>query len=937
MYIAPQSAVGLVRFLERSSMHITSERSPSSRRPSWLRLVAAAAVVAATAVPAWAQGAVASPAGKPSSTGLPPLIDRELFFGNPEITGAQISPDGQYIAFIKPYKDTRNIWVKKTGDPFDAARLVTADTKRPIPGYAWTRDSRFILFVQDNAGDENYNLYAVNPADQPASGQDAPPARNLTDAKSARAFIYAVPKTQPDVLYVGLNDRDAAWHDVYRVHIASGKRELVRQNTERISGWVFDLEGRLRLATRTTDDGSTEILEVADSGFRQVYSCTVFESCGPVRFHKDGRRVYMQTNKGDTDLVRLVLFDPSNGSEEVVESDPLKRVDFGNAIFSDLDDEMKVTSYQDERRRLYFRDTTWEADHAFLTKQLGNKEVNINSSTADETRWLVSATSDTEPGATYLFDRRARQLAKQYVVREKLPREHLAAVTSIRYTSSDGLEIPAYLTLPKGVAPKHLPVVVVPHGGPWARDTWGYNSMAQFLANRGYAVLQPNFRGSTGYGKTFLNAGNKQWGDLMQDDITWGVKHLVSTGIADPKRVGIMGGSYGGYATLAGVAFTPDLYAAGVAIVAPSNLITLMDSIPPYWEAVRKIFHARMADPGTPEGKKQLERQSPLNSADKITTPLLVVQGANDPRVKQAESDQIVIALRDRGFPVKYLVAPDEGHGFARPVNNMAMFAAAEAFLGTHLGSRFQEDMPADVAARLKEITVDPKTVTLKKNVETTSVGAPTPVAELQPGTTKYQAAIAAGGQNISMDVTQVIAEENGVLVATETAQTPMGEISDRTTLDKRSLQVKKRSMRQGPVEIELTFDGDKATGTMAMNGQSKPVDVTVGGPVFGDGAAGHAVLARLPLADGYTTTYRNFDVQRQKPTIKQLTVAGSEDVTVPAGQFTTWKVELASAEGEPGATTVWVDKATRKVVKTTATLPQMGGATLTSELAAGS
>jgi dipeptidyl aminopeptidase/acylaminoacyl peptidase len=911
------------------------ERRALSAGHGWWRAAATAAVVLALASPALAQGVeTARAAGSAATAGLPPLLDRELFFGNPEIAGAQISPDGQYIAFIKPYKDTRNIWVKKTGEPFDAARLVTADTRRPIPAYFWTRDSRFILFVQDAGGDENFNVYAVNPAEAPAPGQDAPVARNLTDAKNVRAFIYAVPKKQPGIIFVGLNDRDAAWHDVYRVEITSGTRELVRQNTDRIAGWVFDLDGRLRLAARTTDDGSTEILEVTEGGMRPVYTCTVFESCGPVRFHKDGRRVYMRTNKGDADLIRLVLFDPASGKEEVVESDPLERVDFGNAFFSDLDDELKATAYEDDRRRLYFRDKAWEADYAFLKEQLGDKEVNISSSTADESRWLVSATGDTEPGATYLFDRRARQLAKQYVVREKLPREHLAPMTAIRYVSSDGLEIPAYLTLPKGVPARNLPLVVVPHGGPWSRDSWGYGGFPQFLANRGYAVLQPNFRGSTGFGKRFLNAGNKQWGDLMQDDITWGVKHLVGKGIADPKRVGIMGGSYGGYATLAGVAFTPDLYAAGVAIVAPSNLITLLDSIPPYWEAIRKVFHARMADPNTPEGRTQLERQSPLNSADKISTPLLVVQGANDPRVKRAESDQIVIALRDRGFPVEYLVAPDEGHGFARPVNNMAMFAAAEAFLAKHLNARFQKDMPPEVATRLKEITVDPKTVTLQKTIESTSIAAPKPVADLAPGTSHYQAAIAAGGQNITIAVTQVIAEENGAWVATETLQTPMGEVSDRTTIDKGSLQVRKRSLRQGPVAIDLAFENGKATGTMAMGGQAKPVEVEVGGPIFADGAAGHAALARLPLADGYSTTFRNFDVQRQKTTLKQVSVAGTDEVTVPAGTFTAWKLEIASAEGEPGITTLWVDTASRKVVKMIATLPQMGGATMTSELA---
>jgi dipeptidyl aminopeptidase/acylaminoacyl peptidase len=285
--------------------------------------------------------------------------------------------------------------------------------------------------------------------------------------------------------------------------------------------------------------------------------------------------------------------------------------------------------------------------------------------------------------------------------------------------------------LPKGVPAKGLPAIVVPHGGPWARDSWGFNNLAQFLANRGYAVLMPNFRGSTGYGKKFLNAGNKQWGEKMQDDVTWGVKYLVAQGVADPKRVGIMGGSYGGYATLAGVAFTPDVYAAAVSIVGPSNLITLLDSIPPYWEAGRIIFHERMGNPKTPEGKAQLAKQSPLNSAQKIKTPLLVAQGANDPRVKKAESEQIVIALRDRGFPVEYILAPDEGHGFARPVNSMALWAATEKFFAKHLGGRYQEDMTPEVGARLKEITVDPKTVTLSKTVDLSRVGVPKPAAVL--------------------------------------------------------------------------------------------------------------------------------------------------------------------------------------------------------------
>jgi dienelactone hydrolase len=546
---------------------------------------------------------------------------------------------------------------------------------------------------------------------------------------------------------------------------------------------------------------------------------------------------------------------------------------------------------------------------------------------------LITASRDTDPGERYLFDRQTKKLTLQYKVRERIPREHMAEMKAVRYASSDGLEIPAFLTLPKAVGAKGLPAIVVPHGGPWARDTWGFNNLAQFLANRGYAVLMPNFRGSTGYGKKFLNAGNKQWGDKMQDDITWGVKYLVAQGIADPKRTGIMGGSYGGYATLAGVAFTPDVYAAAVSIVGPSNLITLLDSIPPYWEAGRIIFHERMGNPKTPEGQAQLVRQSPLNSAQRIKTPLLVAQGANDPRVKKAESEQIVIALRDRGFPVEYILAPDEGHGFQRPVNSMALWAASEAFFAKHIGGRFQEGATPEVATRLKEITVDPKTVVLSKPVDAAAIGVPKVVASLSPGRASYQGKIEAGGQTIPMSITQTIEEKGGVWVVTGTAKMPMGDAVDVTTLDKATLVLRKRSIKQGPAVIELVFEGGKATGTMAMGGDPKPVSVDLGGPLFADGAGGQEAVGALPLAEGYRTTFRNFDVRQQKVQLKQAKVAGSEDVTVPAGTFTAWKVEIASADGEPGSTTIWVAKDTRKVVKTTTTLPQMGGAVVTTEL----
>ena len=582
-----------------------------SFRPRLARLV----LVSALAVPmaAVAQTPAAAPA-KPVSAakamapkGLPPVLDRELFFGNPEIAGAQLSPDGKWTAFLKPWKETRNVWVKKTGDPYDKAHLVTAEPKRPVAGFFWSRDSKYILFVKDKDGDENFNVWAVDPAAKPEAGKDAPTARNLTDAKSVQAQIYDVPKTDPDIVFVGLNDRDAAWHDLYRVKISTGERTLLRKNTEKIVGWDFDLAGQLRLAARIADNGDTEVLRVDPEGFTKIYSCSVFESCNTVRFHKDGKRVYMQSSKGEPDLTRLLLFDPATGKEEAVETDPKGRVDFGSAIFSEATDELAATSYEDEKTRIYFRDKDWEADYRLLEKKLPNREVIPAGATADDRLWMVTAYSDVDPGTRYLFDRKTKKLSVEYVSRERLPREHMAAMKPISYPSSDGLMIPAYLTVPKGIPAKNLPLVVFPHGGPWARDGWGFNNNAQFLANRGYAVLSPNFRGSTGYGKKFLNAGNKQWGLKMQDDLTWGVKYLVKEGIADPKKVAIMGGSYGGYATLAGVAFTPDVYAAGVSIVGPSNLLTLLETIPPYWEAIRIIFHERMGNPNTPEGKKQLE------------------------------------------------------------------------------------------------------------------------------------------------------------------------------------------------------------------------------------------------------------------------------------------------------------------------------------------
>ena len=635
-----------------------------------------------------------------------PIIDREIFFGNPEISGGQISPDGQFISFIKPLNGVRNIWIKKRDDDFESAIPITEDETRPIGGYFWSRDAQYVLYVQDKDGDENYHVYAVNPAEAIATNT-IPEARDLTPMDEVRAFIYRLPKSNHNQIYVGINDRDKAWHDLYTVDIDSGDRKLVLENTINYSSLYFDLKDELRLASRSTADGGTELLKLAGESWDSIMGCTHEETLSPYRFHKDGR-VYLISNVGDDiDLSTLYLLDLQTLTKEKIASDPEEEVDYGGMIYSDLREEMIGSSYTGDKKRLYWLDKDYEADYHFLQGKFDGAEVSFGSGTTDEQTYIVYASSDTDPGAAYLFDRDGRHVEFLYRPRPELPIEHLSKMQPVRYPSIDGLEIPAYLTLPKDYEGGKIPAIMFVHGGPWARDHWGYNSYAQFLSNRGYAVLQPNFRGSTGFGKKFLNAGNGAWGEAMQDDITAGTHYLINQGISDADQIGIMGGSYGGYATLAGLTFTPDTYACGVSIVGPSNLFTLLQSIPPYWESVREMFHIRLGHPDTPEGQEQLKRKSPFFHAKNIKVPLLVAQGDNDPRVKTAESDQIVVAMRDLGLPVEYVNFPDEGHGFANPDNSMAFLTVCEAFLAKHLGGRYQEDVPDRLKEIIDKVTVD--------------------------------------------------------------------------------------------------------------------------------------------------------------------------------------------------------------------------------------
>ena len=866
--------------------------------------------------------------------GLPPLIDREVFFGDPEIAGAQLSPDGKMMSFIKPYNDVRNIWVKPVDAPFESAKPITAD-ERPIPGYFWSRDGKYILYVQDKGGNENFHVYAVDPGGKPGAG-NVPEGRNLTPIDGARAMIYSVPKEHPDIMYVGLNDRDPAWHDLYQVEISTGTRRLMFQNLTKITGYNFDNNGELRLASKTTDEGDTEIYRVTEGGLVKCYSCNSEETCYVIRFHKDNRLVYMVTNKGDIDLTELVLLDPVRGTIEKVESDPQNQVDFGGASFSQVTNDLVATSYIGDKPRIYFKNERMAMHYEYIKSKMPGSEINFNSSSKDEKMFLVSATSDTDPGAVYLYKIDIKELKFQYRPRPDLPTKDLAKMEAVHYKSSDGLEIPAYLTLPRGVEAKNLPVIMFIHGGPWARDYWGYHPYAQFFANRGYAVLQPNFRASTGYGKAFLNAGNLEWGELMQDDITWGVKYLVDRGIADPKRVGIMGGSYGGYATLAGVTFTPDLYAAGVSIVGPSNLLTLLESIPAYWESFRVIFHKRMGNPETEEGEKKLMEQSPLFSADKIRTPLMVVQGANDPRVKQAESDQIVFAMHELGLPVEYIVAPDEGHGFRAPDNQMAFIAASEKFLANHLGGRYQADMPKEIKQKLEEITVDVSTVKMPETMDdqVMTKPLPKPVHQLTPGDYGYTMTIRMGGQEIPMQIKRTLEEIDGKWKLSDVATSQMGNMTDQITMDKTTLCPLSRSITQGPMKMKIDVTEAAVSGNINMNGKDTQLNIPLEGPVLCDGGGMDITLAALPLEVGYSTIYRSVDIQTQKVNVFEVKVLDKETIKVPAGSFEVYKIEVKPLDGSPGMKTCWITSSGQRIlVKKQESMPAMGGATVTLEL----
>ena len=643
--------------------------------------VATAALLAACASPGARHDASAQ---SPTSA---PLIPRAAIFGNPERTGGRISPDGKYVSFLAPREGVLNIWVVERGKPLSRARAITNEKVRPIRSHSWAANGEDILYTQDKGGDENFLLYAVNAR----TGAE----RLLTDYKGVRVVIYRTSLTRPDEIVIGINDREKAWHDPYLLNIRTGELKKLFDNKEHYSGFILDDDLQVRLATRATKDGGEEVLRW-ENGRTEPFEKIGFEdsqTTGALAFSRDGRTLYWRESRG-RNTSALVAIDMTSNQRRVVGEDP--KADVGSAISDPQTGRVLAYSVEYLKSEWHVVDPSVKADVDFLNANLRG-DWSVQGQTRDNRIWLVGHDPVTAPGRTVLYDRTSKSISELYVTRPQLAGMRLPDVCPVEIKSRDGLTLVSYLTLPVGSdkdgdcrPDKPLPLVLDVHGGPWGRDSYGYDAFSIWFANRGYAALRVNFRASTGFGKDFTNKGDREWGGKMHDDLLDGVDWAVKGGIARADKVAIFGGSYGGYATLWAMTNTPERFACGVAVVAPSNLETLLASIPPYWESLREQFYRRMGDPRTDEGRALLKQRSPLYYAERINRPLLIGQGANDPRVKQAEANQILAAMEAKKIPVTYVLYPDEGHGFARAPNRTSFFAVSEAFLSECLGGRFE-------------------------------------------------------------------------------------------------------------------------------------------------------------------------------------------------------------------------------------------------------
>ncbi len=606
-----------------------------------------------------------------------PLIPREVLFGNPEKANPRLSPDGERLAHLAPKDGVLNVWVGPVGGE---AEPVTEDSGRGIRVFFWAEDNKHIVYLQDAGGDENWRIHAVDPSTE----ED----RDLTPFDDVQAQILDASPDFPDTLLVALNKESPELHDVYKLTLSTGELELVAKNPGNVVGWVPDADFEVRAAMAATPDGGFDLLfrEAEDSDWRRLLGWDKEDalSSAPMAFDGDGK-LYMLDSQ-EANAARLVLLEPESGDIETLVED--SRYDVGGVLIHPDTHKVQAASIQRARTEWTILDESIREDFENI-KGLSPGDFAIVSRDRADENWIIAFTADDGGASYYSYDRASKNGEHLFDSRPDLSEYTLARMEPISFTARDGLTIEGYLTLPPGGEREGLPMVLNVHGGPWARDGWGYDPEAQWFANRGYACLQVNYRGSTGYGKDFINAGDREWAGKMHDDLVDAVAWAVEEGVADPERVAIQGGSYGGYAALVGATFTPDLFRCAVDLVGPSSLVTLIQSIPPYWRPMISTFHERV---GNPEIERDfLESRSPLFFVDNIEIPMLIAQGANDPRVKQAEAEQIVAAMQEKGIDHEYLLFEDEGHGFARPENRLKFYAAAEDFLAKHLGGRSEE------------------------------------------------------------------------------------------------------------------------------------------------------------------------------------------------------------------------------------------------------
>lgn len=609
----------------------------------------------------------------------PKLIPREVLFGNPVKTSVQISPDGKKLAYLAPVNNVLNVWVKSIEK--NDATPITEDTERGIRHYFWAQDNFHILYLQDKGGNENWHLFKVNLTTKET--------KDFTPFENIQARIIDHNKHFPDDIIIGLNKDDPKLHDAYLLKISTGKLSLIAKNQGNITDWVTDANLKIKAALSSNNSGGFDLLirEDETDNWKTAISWSLEDSAssGPVSFSKDNKSLYILDSR-NKDAACLIKMELNSQKLQMIAQD--KHYDVDSIMIHPDSRQIQAVSFTKERTEWKIIDKSIEKDFKRIAKLHKGEFSILDRNNADDI-WVIGFTQDCGPVPFYLYDRRNKKAKFLFYHKPDLNEYTLANMEPIKIKTSDGLTLHGYITYPPGKRKINLPAILNVHGGPWVRDEWGYDPEAQWLANRGYVCVQINYRGSSGYGKKFLNAGNKEWGGKMHNDLVDTVNWLIKRKIANPKKIAIYGGSYGGYAALVGAAFTPDLFSCAIDLVGPSNLITFINSIPPYWSTALEMFHKRVGNPDTE--KTFLESRSPLFKVENIKIPLLIAQGANDPRVKQNESEQIVQALKNKRIEYEYMLFSDEGHGFAKPQNRIKFYAAAEKFLAKHLNGRYEE------------------------------------------------------------------------------------------------------------------------------------------------------------------------------------------------------------------------------------------------------